>query len=945
MKVNLISKKTTLLLLITIIFMANGYAQQKGSISGKVFDASDDEPLYGANVLIENTAIGSATDFDGIYKISGLDPGKYKIVYRYLGFKTQVIEVDVQSGKTTQNDVYLELDTIMGEEVVVTALLQGQAAAINQQVNSSTIINVVSKDKIEEMPDANAAESVGRLPGVSIERDAGEGTKVVVRGLSPKFNSITVNGERIPATDAEDRSVDLSMISSDMLEGIEVFKALTPDKDADAVGGTVNFVVKRAPEGLKGSIRLESGYNDHENDFGNYRGNFSVSNRFWDSKLGVLVTGSLQRANRSSDVLDASYELLREKLPDEDSAPIIVRNLNLGDRKEDRDRYGASITLDYQLPNGSLLFSSLYGRTERDEVRMRKRYRVEASYVEYWLRSREINTDLFTNSLSGNHDLSFMEIDWRTSYSLSKRDMPRSHDSQFRETGAFNNNLIEDQGPLLIPNGAKNNIDETIFYQDFLDKEKTDDKDFTAQIDFKIPFRIGNILDSKIKFGGKYRDKNRTRDKSQNLTLAFEIDKIGAENPDLFDLTREQKIKISNFIDPGYDIGEFLNGSYEFPLWLNQSKIDQFAEDFEERYTLNWPIDLEDYEAGEKIAAGYLMAEINFKDLIVFIPGFRYEQTTNDYKNVWGNAVIDENGNASLVNAKDTTGTRSYDVLLPMFHLRIKPVDWFDVRLAATKTISRPDYFNLVPWERVTTNNGNIMERGEPNLKHTSVWNYDVSLSFHNNLGLFTIGGFYKNLEGIDYIRKSRIFLNKKAYNLFAPENATSDTKVYGFEIDLQTNFRYLPYPFDGLVLNVNYSRIKSETYFPYLDVQYEPDPPFSTIYTDSTRIATMPGQADNILNLTIGYEKGDFSGRISMVYQGAALQTIGSRKELDGYTAAFTRWDFAAQYKLMENLSVMVNVNNISDKPEGAFLGSEMFPTVEEYFGMTVDIGLKYKF
>ena len=944
MKVNLILKQATLLLLTAILFMDNVNAQQKGSISGKVFDASDNEALYGANVLIENTAIGSATDFDGIYKISGLDPGKYNIVYRYLGFKTQVVEVEVQAGRTTENDVYLELDTIMGEEVVVTALLQGQAAAINQQVNSSTIINVVSKDKIEELPDANAAESVGRLPGVSIERNAGEGTKVIVRGLSPKFNSITVNGERIPATDAEDRSVDLSMISSDMLEGIEVFKALTPDKDGDAVGGTVNFVVKKAPPGIKGSVRLESGYNDHENDFGNYRGNFSVSDRFLENKLGVLVTGSLQRANRSSDVLDASYELLREKLPTEDSAPIIVRNLNLGDRKEDRDRYGASITLDYQLPNGSLLFSSLYGRTERDEVRMRKRYRVEASYVEYWLRSREINTDLFTNSLSGKHDFSFMIVDWRTSYSLSQRNMPRSHDSQFRETGAFNNNLIEDQGPLLIPEGAKNNLAETIFYQDFLDKEKTDDKDFTAQVDFLIPFRIGNIVDSKIKFGGKYRDKNRTRDKSENLTPAFQIDKIGAENPDLFDLTREQKIKISNFIDPGYEIGEFLNGSYDFPIWLNQSKIDQFAEDFKEKYTLNWPIDLEDYEAGESIAAGYVMAEINFNDVVVFIPGFRYEHTTNDYKNVWGNAIIDENGNASLVNAKDTTGTRSYDVLLPMIHLRIKPADWFDVRLAATKTLSRPDYFNLVPWERVTIGES-LIERGNPNLKHTTVWNYDVSLSFHNNLGLFTMSGFYKNLKDIDYIRTSRTSINGRGYTVIAPENAANDTKVYGLEVELQTNLRYLPDPLDGIVLGVNYSHIKSETYFPLLKVEHQTTPPFSTIYTDDVRKATMPGQADNILNFTLGYEKGDFSGRVSMIYQGAALQTIGSRKELDGYTAAFTRWDFAAQYKLMENLSVILNLNNISNKAEGAFLGSEMFPTVEEYFGMTADIGLKYKF
>ncbi|MGD8782316.1 MAG: TonB-dependent receptor [Ignavibacteria bacterium] len=940
-----LSKKLSMILIfILCCSFISISAQSKGGITGKVSDAFDGEPLYGANVFIEGTAIGTATDFDGSYRITGLDPGNYILVFRYLGFETKKEEIQIVENRIIQLDISLSIEALTGEEVVVTGQLQGQAAAINQQLSSNTIVNVVSKDKLQELPDANAAESIGRLPGISIERDAGEGTKVVVRGLSPKFNSITVNGERIPATDAEDRSVDLSMISSDMLEGIEVFKALTPDKDGDAVGGTVNFVVKRAPEGMTGNIRFEQGYNDHENDFGNYRGSFSVSDRFFDKSLGVLATGSIQRANRSSDVLDASYDLEREKLPDEESAPIIVRNLNLGDRKETRDRYGASVTLDYELPNGSLMLSSLYGRTERDEVRMRKRYRVEASYVEYWLRAREINTDLFTNTLSGNHDLSFMKLDWRTSYSLSKRDMPRSHDSQFRETGAFTNDLIEDQGPQLIPAGAKNDLDETIFYQDFIDSEKIDDKDFTAQVDFEVPYRLGYFIDSKIKFGGKYRDKSRTRDKAQDYTIAFEIDDIGAENPDLFDLTREQKIKISNFIDPDYDIGEFLNGDYDFNLWLDEEKLDQFSDRFSNRYTDNLAIDMEDYEAGESISAGYLMAEINFGDLIMFLPGFRFERTTNDYQNIWGNTITDDYGQTILVSATDTTGTRTYDEFLPMFHLRIKPLEWFDVRMAVTKSISRPDYFNLVPWERITTFESTI-ERGNSELKHTTAWNYDMFLSFHSNYGLFTIGGFYKKLKDIDYIRTSRVTVDGKGYTLEAPVNSTSDTDVYGVEVEIQTNLRFLPKPFDGIVISANYSRIESETYFPLLKVDYQTVPPFSTIYIDTSRKATMPGQADHIANLSLGYEKGPFSGRISMIYQGAALQTIGSREELDGYTDSFIRWDFTAQYAILDNLSMLLNVNNITNKSEGAYLGSDAYPTVEEYFGMTADIGLRYKF
>ena len=135
--------------------------------------------------------------------------------------------------------------------VTVSVQARGQMSAINQQLSSRSIVNVVSSDRIQELPDANAAESVARLPGVSIQREGGEGNKVVIRGLSPKYNAVTINGIRMASTDSDDRSTDLSMISQYMIEGIEVTKAATPDKDADVLGGTVDFRLKKAAEGFK----------------------------------------------------------------------------------------------------------------------------------------------------------------------------------------------------------------------------------------------------------------------------------------------------------------------------------------------------------------------------------------------------------------------------------------------------------------------------------------------------------------------------------------------------------------------------------------------------------------------------------------------------------------------------------------------------------------------
>jgi outer membrane receptor protein involved in Fe transport len=136
------------------------------------------------------------------------------------------------------------------EEVEVTAQARGQLSAINEQLSANEIKNVVSKDRIRELPDANAAESVARLPGVSIVRYGGEGAKVVIRGLSPKYNKIMVDGVQMAATGSGDRSVNMSMISSYSLEGIEVIKSPTANMDANQVGGAVNFKMKTAEKGL-----------------------------------------------------------------------------------------------------------------------------------------------------------------------------------------------------------------------------------------------------------------------------------------------------------------------------------------------------------------------------------------------------------------------------------------------------------------------------------------------------------------------------------------------------------------------------------------------------------------------------------------------------------------------------------------------------------------------
>lgn len=232
-----------------------------GRIEGKVTDATTGEPLFGANIFLEGTSIGAATNIDGKYLIANVPAGSYILKASYIGYETDTIKIQLKEDERLEINISLQVVSVSTSEIVVTAQASGQNEAINRQLASSNIVNVVSSARIQELPDANAAESIGRLPGVSLVRDGGQATQVVIRGISPEYNQVTIAGVPIPANESDrqidsrdalggrvggGRGVDMRMISSSSLAGIEVYKTNTPDMDAAVLGGTVNLGIRKA---------------------------------------------------------------------------------------------------------------------------------------------------------------------------------------------------------------------------------------------------------------------------------------------------------------------------------------------------------------------------------------------------------------------------------------------------------------------------------------------------------------------------------------------------------------------------------------------------------------------------------------------------------------------------------------------------------------------------
>jgi TonB-dependent receptor len=939
-------KKIGCLIVGSLLLISSTLRGQKGVIYGIVKDAALDEPLAFASVGITDLGLGTTTDLEGNYRLPNVPEGTYVVQFSYLGYAAVSREVTLAKGERVELNVSLSEDGVELETVVVNGQAVGQRAAINQQINANTIVNVVSREKLQELPDQNAAESVGRISGVALQRDGGEATKVSIRGLSPRYNSITINGERIPSTDGNDRSVDLSMISTDALEGIEVFKAITPDRDGDAIGGTVNFVVKNADSGWRSEVRVLGGYNDHQSTAALVRANASVSNRFLKDKLGVIIGGNYQLADRSSDLLTASYIITGE---DQDKNAIInTENLNLADRVEQRTRGGANLNLDYRLPFGNLQASTFYGLVNRNETRYRTRYRPEGSRKEYELRQRNTMQSTWNNTLTGIFDLPFLNsrLEVRGSYALTQQDIPNERTHRFREDGAFTGNVEESDLELVVAS-AKNDLESTFFQQDRIDDTEVNTTKYTAQLDYSIPFKWSDQANGTFKIGGKVRFQDRDRN-TQRLWSAFgAIDQIATDFPDAFQLNRDDRITVSQFFGD-FNPDPYLNNRYSFDFGrtLSVDRLNEFTDRYkEDYYTIDERQQLQNYQSAEQVSAAYVMTTFNLFKKLTFIPGVRIERTETDFEGLFGRSF--ESEGQVFISARDTIGNSSYTEVLPMAQLKYQVQPWMDIRAATTKTLARPNFFDLIPWQQIDDING-IVQRGNPELQHTQAWNYDLQASFYNKYGLFTIGAFAKQLRNVDFQRVSRDVDPDSAtrgYQLITRENLETDVDVRGIEVDLQAQLGFLPKPLNGLIIGGNVTLMQSTTQFPLLEIVEGEAPFFIPTINNTFRDGILPDQPQEVYNLNIGYEIKGFSARLSMISQGETLQFVGSREELDGYFSGFTRWDFAMNQKINDLTKIYFNFNNITNTPEVITLGENVsFPVEEEFFGWTMDLGIRIR-
>jgi TonB-dependent receptor len=965
-----------------------------GVIEGHVRDSQSGEPLPGANVMIVKTSLGSSTDVEGRFIIRDVMPGSYTLRATYVGYRQKEITVQIKDGQTLKQDFKLVSVGVEGEEVVVTAQAQGQKEAINQQLASMPVMNVVSAARIQELPDVNAAESVGRLPGVSLIRTGGEGSKVVIRGLSPQYNQITIDGvelssnvnsmNNIGSSDPNtanaaasllgDRGMDLSMISSSQLGGIEVIKAITPDMDASVLGGVVNFDMRKAakePVSAEGTVSSswlphleigsQAGYNRLRDTYKNYRFVGSVEKRFMDNSLGIFLQGTAEKRNLSANALAASYNLVDKShgdlgIPD-------LTSVSGTDVNRTRERIGGTFVIDYQHETGEIGFMNSFNKSDTRSLSNTENYGWQSDVLYFTVDEQYNELTTLTNILRIKQDIPFFRMTLKASHAYSESNNPEDPAYTFRDlsgVGYQNKGDLSKATPKAIMDMAQANLFITNLHGVRIAHTVTKERTLNGALDLENNFTLSEMVTGSLKFGGAalYRTRDYDIDVSTGSGYDPTASYVTQAFPWLSNGVRLDLVNIIPFVDGSYNGNNFLKGEYPHPYWLKSDYMWLSIPFFKMVAPLgeNNPRNklentFNDYGGNETRTAAYAMLTVNVGEDLKILPGVRYQNLSTTYHAMRGMEV------PGGIQGGDTTVTQTHGYWLPMVHLRYSPLDWVTVHAAYTNTLNYPDYSTLIP--RYYVSPGYIYYNNY-RIKPARSENYDLVVSLHSNeIGLLTFDGFKKRIT--DLMFYSRTYRSGKQLGEFPdlPQGSSQLYEVntyinnkipidlYGLETEWQTNFWYLPKPLDGLVLTINYTHIFSEASYPrsVVNTDYDDEGNMTQTVTDTSYTTRLLNQPNDILNLSFGYDYKGFSARLSMLYQDNIFKQPDFWMQNRINSQAATRWDLAVKQELpWFGMQIFLSLNNITGVVETDVNQRTLLPANEEYYGMSGDLGLRIK-
>ena len=914
-----------------------------GSLTARVTDTSSVN-IYAATVRLLGTHWGGTTEASGIVHLEHLPVGSYNVRVAALGYAPDSVAVTVNDGRTTSLTLRLRPAAILLSEVSVRAQRLGETegAALSRQQDAPNIVTVLPGDEIRALPNYNAAEAAGRIPGVSIERDEGEGKFVQVRGTEPRLSNVTINGSHVPGTET-DRIPKLDDVPSDLLGAIEVSKTLTADMDADAIGGSVNLVTK-TPEGPpRGYIAGQFGQMSLLSRT-NGQGGLTYGGRFGDGgRLGFLIGASIDRNNRAINDVEPAWAVdgAGRSYPVEWSE----RDYLYG-----RNRYGVGGDLDYRFDEHSSIYvKGMWSDFENLGIR----YVNDVSSggdsaatghvgfgtgtgVTRTVSHRTPREQMWSLNAGGRQDLAGLtldysfnstgtrqsETDYRTSsFDYSGGDLTIRYDGSNPEVPTFTHANDAQAAAVLAPaNYALSNYKANY--------NLTTGRDIGGSANALMRYLWG-AHPAAFKFGLRLRDENKDNDAGE---LAFKA--TGT-------LTLAQVL--GTFSDPHF-YSSITNSYLPFgPVpdnGLTSTWEDLNPAAFKDK-TDSVGNALASFSGSERIYAAYMMNDVDLGRFHLNL-GLRLEHTHSSYVGHVAATPTDSAGDPTGPTTVTTVpGSRDYDDLFPSVQLRYRSDDNTNLRLAVTRAIARPNYTDLAP--SLSGSLGSIYQHqysnlsaGNPNLVPEHSWSLDVLFEhFLPGVGVISAGVFYKNITDVIL---QRTFVYNGPYVPFQgyygtqPQNGGSG-HLLGVEARWAQHLTFLPGVLGGLGVDVNYTHISS-----------------SVVVDTSGRTAPLLRQAPDLANVAVTYDRGAVSARIAWTYNGPNITAYGdgsSTANGDNYFYAHSQIDGSVIFNVTPSVQMQIMALNLNNAVFGFFNGtpSHAYSVQREYYGRTFYLGMKYGF
>ena len=941
---------------------------QNGIIRGSVFDESNGVPLISVTIVVEGTSMGMLTDLDGKFNLS-IAPGTYNLKLSYISYESKVISgVKVNPGAVTLLDnIILKSSTIGLSEVTVSASMtrNTEGALMSIKMKSPNLMDGISAVSFKRMGDSDAASSMKRVPGVSVEG----GKYVYVRGLGDRYTKTILNGVDIPGLDPDRNTMQMDIFPTNIIDNIIVHKSFSAELPADFTGGVIDIAIKDFPDQKKGNLSFSSSYNPDfhfKSDFLTYKGGKTDFLGFDDGTRAIPATTDIPFfATVIGDPAGEQGLRYREILESFNPTMAAIEQTSFMD-------YSFGASFGNQIPVKKVTLGYNFGFSYKNNTEFYK----NAEYGRYGLSSDPDVIDLEVREFQkGDFGVRSVLLSGLAGFAVKTMNSKYRINIIHLQNGESKAGIFDykgsDQGSVF--SGFQHNLE---YSQRSLTNLLIDGKhsfsDSKWEIVWKLSPTISAISDPDARFVRYVTDNSDLRINTESgfperiWRELSEINLIGVVHISKEFKFRGEKARLNfgglyGYKERDFEINKFALNIRNVPLTGDPDELfrpeniwplNGFNYTSGTTYEAGFiPSNPNQFNANSNNGAGYMSTELSLFKGMRAIAGVRIEKFTQRYsgQNQLGTIILDND------KVLDDVG------IFPSLNLIYSLTANQNIRASYAKTIARPSFKELSYAEIVDPISGRTFVGGmfrdaddiagreywDGKLVSSDIHNTDLRWEIFRKDGqMISVSGFYKY-----FIKPIEVVQYASQTGTFQPRNV-GDGQVLGAEIEFRQNLDGIAKALKNFNITSNISVTKSRIELNLTEYYSKIENARTGQTIDNYR--DMAGQAPWIINSGITYlggENGFWSGFEAGLYynvQGTTLQYVGIADRPDIYTLPFHSLNFTTSKNLgkEKRMQIGFKIDNIlNDKKESVF---RSFNPTDQFFtklepGTTYHLKLSY--